>query len=386
MRRVALLAWMAIAVLCTDWPAFADPPGPGALPVTVVATKSDDALDQAEALTGALRKAVRDSQGWSLEAGKTHSLEFLILQMKCPEPIDATCEARIADVIKTDRYLWSVIGLGGDFVTGTLNFWVRGKGTNRAKLKYSANLTDPMDDALIDVATKAFAEVAGGAPEGSVKITTGGIEGQLFVDDEPIGALAAEGGTFQLAAGEHRIVVKAPGYADAEATVTIEPATTVDVQLTLVEVEEETGVDGRMIGGFISLGVGVAAGAVGLWAALEVNSIKGDEGFDRYRSGFTESENACDKAADGGTENEVPGAPAASDIAADCDRATTMEIVQAVMFPLAAVAAGVGGYLLGTSSLAGGDEGEEGEADSAGLFVRPSVGPTTQRLQVIYRF
>lgn len=379
-------------MLLTSAPtAHADPPSPDALPITVVAVKSDDALDQAEALTGALRKAVRDSKGWSLEEGKTQSLEFLILQMKCPEPIDATCEARIADVIEADRYLWSVIGLSGDFVTGTLNLWVRGKGTSRAPLKYSANLTDPTDGSLVDVARKALNEVTGGPPKGSVRITAGGVEGQLYVDDEPIGALDAEGGTFQLSSGEHRIVVKAPGHADAETTVNIRPATTVDAQLTLVELDEETTVDARMIAGFASLGVGVAAGAVGLWAGLEVNSIKEDAAFERYRSQFTESDDVCEMASAGeGNLNDL-GAMTPGEAADACDKASTMEIVQAVMFPLAAVAAGVGGYLLGTSSLAGGSgdggDSEDGEAESAGgIYLRPQVGPRVQRLQVIYRF
>ena len=83
-------------------------PGPDALPVHVVAVKSLEALDQAQALTNALKKAVRDSEGWSL-GDSNQSLEFLAIQMKCAEPIDAACEARIADQLKADRYLLSLI-------------------------------------------------------------------------------------------------------------------------------------------------------------------------------------------------------------------------------------------------------------------------------------
>lgn len=386
-RRATLLGCALAVLLSVTTAAHADPPGPDALPITVVAVKSDDALDQAEALTGALRKAVRDAKGWSLGEGKTQSLEFLILQMKCPEPIDAICEARIADVIEADRYLWSVIQMSGDFITGTLNLWVRGKGTSRAPLKYSANLTDPTDDALVRVARQAVEDVTGGPPKGSVRVSTGGVAGQLYVDDEPLGALDAEGGTFQLPAGKHRIVVKAPGHADAETTVEVRPATTVDAQLTLIEVGEESSVDGRMIGGFAALGAGVAAGAVGLWAALEVNSLRDDPGFDRYRANFSETEDVCAKADEGVQFPQDLGAMSATEASDACSKASSMEIVQAVMFPLAAVAAGVGGYLLGTSSLAGGsDDGGDEPSDSAGLYLRPSVGPQLQRVQVIYRF
>jgi hypothetical protein len=65
-----------------------------------------------------------------------------------------------------------------------------------------------------------------------------------------------------------------------------------------------------------------------------------------------------------------------------------------VFFPTAAVAVGVGGFLLGTSSLAGGDEeaapaegeGKKPEAAGASWTLQPTIGPTLQRLQFTYRF
>lgn len=369
--------------------ADADEPGPNALPVKVVSIKSDDALDQAEALTGALQKAVRGAQGWSLAEGKAQSLEFLILQMKCPEPIDAACEARIADVIKADRYLWGTVEPSGDFVTGSLNYWVRGKGTSSTELKYSANLADASDDALIEVAKEAFTAVSGGPPKGGLRVTTGGIEAQLYVDGEPIGALAAEGATYQLPAGDHEIVVKAPGYADAETSVTVQPATTVDASVTMVEVGEGSSVDGRLIGGIVSLAVGVGAGAVGLWAALEVSGIDGDEDFQRYQEGFTTEDDVCE-AARAGRASTAINPPAPSDVAAQCDTADDMEIVQAVMFPVAAVAAGIGAFLLGTSSTLSGDGGgaadEAEEDEEVSVRIDPMVGPTAGRLQITVSF
>src|SRR5262245_47852322 len=74
-------------------------PGPDAIPVTVVAVQTADADDQAEALTKALRSAVRRMHGWSLGEGD-YSLEVLVLSLKCSEPPDASCESRIADQIR----------------------------------------------------------------------------------------------------------------------------------------------------------------------------------------------------------------------------------------------------------------------------------------------
>jgi hypothetical protein len=364
-------AVVGICLVCLSFPALAAPPGPDALPVHVVAVKSEEALDQAEALTQALRKAVRDAEGWSL-GDSSQSLEFLAVKMGCSEPIDAACETRIADVLKADRYVWAVIQFedkSQSNIVGTLNFYVRGKGTNKVPMKYTANLTDPTHDALIEVAKDAFDKATGGPPKGTLKITTGGIAGQLYVDDKPVGALPAEGIELQLGAGEHRVLVKAVGYADAEATAAVKPATSVEVSLTLVPQAEDKPIDGRIVGGIAALAVGVGTGAVGLWAALEVNKIREDDVYTQYQDGFSSSVDVCEQA-EAGVASPVNPTVSPGDVADQCSKASTYEILQAVMFPVAGVAAGVGIFLLGTSSLAGGDEAEE----SAVTF-QPILGP-----------
>ncbi len=378
-RFVALVA--ALVVLASPLLASAAPAGPDALPVHVVSVKSDDALDQAEALSQSLRKAVRDSEGWSL-GDTTQSLEFLALKMQCAEPIDASCEARIADVIKADRFLWCVVQFESDdkqFVVGTLNFFERGKGTNTVALRYSANLTDAYDDSLIKVASEAVDQATGGPPQGGLKVVTGGVAGQIFVDGEPVGALGAEGSTIQLPAGEHRVVVKAPGYADAEGTAHVRPATTVELSLTMVEQADEDPIDLRMVGGFVSLGVGVASGAVGLWAALKVNSIQAEPDYIGYRDETTAGQNLCDTAAAGKTDLDRR-------VDTLCGEASTMEIIQAIMFPVAGVAAGVGIFLLGTSSLVGGSDDADDADEPSAWTVQPMVGPDRQAIAVTYRF
>lgn len=370
------LSWLAAMVL-SPAVAWADPPGPNALPVHVVSVKSDDAFDQAEALTLVMRKAVRDSKGWSL-ADSRQSLEYLALKMGCNQPIDAACEARIAEVLKADRFLWAVISFGDDSrttISGTLNFFVRGEGTKRAPLNYSANLDDANADALVDVARTAVDQVTGGAPKGTLKVSAGGVAGQLFIDGEPVGALPVDGGSFPLTSGEHRVLVKANGYSDAEATATVKPSKTVEVNLSLVPVEESPPTDLRMVGGFTAIGLGLAAGGVGLWGALEVNNVRNDEQWTTFRNTVPQGTNACDAAESGGNIAIVD----------QCDRAATMEIIQAVSFPVAGVAVGVGVYLLGTSSLFGGGEAEEGDTPSA-FTVTPIVSPEVQAMSVQYRF
>jgi hypothetical protein len=361
-------------------PAHADPPGSDALPVKVLAVKSDSALDHAEALTQVLQKAVRDAKGWSLGEGN-QSLEFLMIEMKCTT-IDPACESRIADVIEADRFIYAEVELanGDKSVKGTLNFFQRGQGTNKIPIEYSANMTEATDDFLVKVGKDAFDQVTGGPPKGTLKVSTGGVAGQLFIDGKAFGALAADGGSFPLPSGDHAVVVKARGYADAQGSATIRPLQTAEVALNMVAVAEDKPIDMRMIGGFIGLGLGVASGAVGLWSALEVNSIRGDEGFNQYRSGLTTKQNVCDEAAAGTRVTTQGGAADPATVTDLCDQADTMELVQAVTFPLAAVATGVGIYLLGTSSLFGGDE-----ADSA-LRIAPYVGLDAQSIYLSYSF
>src|ERR1051325_936057 len=110
------LAWAAAAaVLAGSAPAWSAEPGPDALPINVIAVQTADADDQAEALTKALRTAVRATAGWSLGEGD-YSLEVLTLSLKCPEPPDANCQSRIADQIKADRYIWGVIQKKGSTI------------------------------------------------------------------------------------------------------------------------------------------------------------------------------------------------------------------------------------------------------------------------------
>jgi hypothetical protein len=370
--------------------AQAEKPGKDALPIAVLVVKSDDALDQAEALTKALRTAVDHSKGWSLGAldPSRDSLEFLAVKMNCTS-IDAACETRIADVIKADRFIWSTVKFSDEtkslpdeskrVVVGTVHMFVRGKGTSTADVKMSGNQTDGNDDSLIVIAAAVLEKLTGGPPQGGVKVATGGVAGQLYVDGKPIGAVPAEGATYQLVVGDHAVTVKAPGYNDATQQVHVSPLATVDAILTMVPLPKDAPIDGRMVGGFVTLAAGVGLGAVGLWAALDVNSVRNNESYKTYQNQFSPSQNACSEA-EAGTRSSGLGAPDPAIIVDLCKRASRGELIQAVTFPLAAVAAGVGGYLLGTSSLGKGSDKKD--AKPSAWRIEPVVSPQRQFVTV----
>jgi hypothetical protein len=365
--------------------AHAEPPGSDAVPLHVLAVKTGDALDAAEALTKALRSAVRDSKGWSL-GGSNQALEFLAEQMKCGSPIDAACEARIADIIKADRYLWCEIDFADkkqQTIKGTLNLFVRGKGTNKAPLSYAANLTDGNDSMLVDIASKAVNAVTEGAPKGRLAVSTGGVAGQLFIDGKPIGAMDAKGTSLRLPAGSHKVEVRSKGYASSSATVVVKALKDVELKLKLLQVDEGKPVDMRAVGGFVSLGIGVAAGVVGLVAALEVNGIKGDERWELYRKGVTKGSDVCGFARNGLASN-VAGAFSTEEAVAACDAGDRAELMELVAFPLAGVGAGLGLYLIGTSSLVSSDSKKDDKQSAFQLL--PIVTPTMQAIHASYRF
>jgi hypothetical protein len=378
MTRMARHGWM-VAAAATTWisgsgMAYAAEPGPDALPINVIAIQTSDADDQAEALTKALRTTVRSLPGWSLADGD-YSLEVLSLTLKCSEPPDADCQSRIADQIHADRFVWGLLNMdkGNQTVSGELNLWVRGKGTKKAALKYSANLTESDDDSLKKVALVAVNSVTGGPPNGELRITAGGVTGQVFVNGQPFGALTGGKGSIFLPVGQHKIVVKAQGYADAATTVSVKPTAPTDVTLSPIPLEPEKQINWKKIGGYAAIGAGGAFAVVGLVGTIQVATIRSNFEGNEFVKRTPSNRNACDEA------RKTPG-EAGAYLAVDlCDKASTFQTLQFVFYPLAAAAAGAGVFLVVTS---GGSE----EAPKTGFTILPQVGPGGAKLDVGYRF
>lgn len=382
------LAWAAAsAALCASSAALAAEPGPDTLPINVISVQTGDVDDQAEALTKALRGAVRVMPGWSLGEGD-YSLEVLTLSLKCVEPPDANCQSRIADQIKADRYVWGTLkkkDKKSGMVTGQLNLWVRGKGTSKWPVEYSQNLTDQNDDALRKIAAEAIEQLTGGPPKGGIRVRAGSIAGQVFIDGQPVGALKSGDGTFMVPSGPHKVTVKAIGYADYEAQIVVKPTgTPTELSVTLVPAGDRSPINGKRIGGFVSLGAGVAFGVVGLVSALQVNSAQ-NSGGDTVKSiselakGQPTSFDVCDKATYG-SHNPPLSADVYSNYSAACSKGKTFQTLQIAMFPLAAVAGGVGIFLLATSGKSA------PSPNRTGWTVLPQVGPTGGALEATYRF
>jgi PEGA domain len=373
--RIGLALTAVAAMAAGSATAFAAEPGPDTLPISVIAIQTDVADDQAEALTKALRNAVRAMPGWSLGEGD-FSLEVLTLSLKCSEPPDASCQSRIADQIKSDRYVWGTIQKKNANVRGTLNFWVRGKGTSKVPVDYTANLTESTDDTLKRIAAQAIGELTGGPPKGSIHVKAGELQGQVFLDGAPLGALKSGDGTFTIPSGPHKITVKAPGYADAESQVVVKPSgAATEVTLVPIQNEAKTPVNWRKVGGFASIGVGVGLGVVGLVSSLKVSSTNKKENNEDTKTGVLYDLRAAHPGVpnvcklDGVTYNQAQK---------DACGAQTAELMQIIFYPLAAVAAGLGVYLVATSAPSA------SKPAKTGFKFDPQIGLHSGKLDVTY--
>ena len=366
---LALTAAAALsATTAASGTARAAEPGPDTLPINVISIQTNDADDQAEALTKALRGAVRATQGWSLGEGD-YSLEVLSLSLKCPDPPDANCQSRIADQIKSDRYVWGTLKKpkGKQIVQGQLHLWVRGKGTSVIPLEYASNLTDQNDDALKRIAADAIANLTGGPPKGGIHVKAGNVGGQVFVDGQPVGALKDGDGTFSAPAGSHKVTVKAVGYADAESTIVVKAAgDATNVTLTMVPKEGPSNINWKRVGGIAALGGGVVFGIVGAVSAGQVNSVNSQA------ADLRKSKNVTDPCVDATAK--------ALNFTDTCNKGKTFQTLQIVMFPLAAVAGGLGIYMIATSGRS------EPAPVKTGFVFDPQIGPQGGKLDLTYTF
>ncbi|MDP9001137.1 MAG: hypothetical protein M3O46_13635 [Myxococcota bacterium] len=169
MTRVipCVLAIFSVLALGLAWrPARAEPANSKATPVYVLSIWTEDADDQAEALTQALRAQVRLVPGWSL-LETSHSFETLVIALKCPPKPDLACLQRIGDQLKADHYVWGAMDKTRapvDHVAIDLHMWARGKGDIVVTTRYRDNLKDPTEEALRTVAADLLGRLTGGAP------------------------------------------------------------------------------------------------------------------------------------------------------------------------------------------------------------------------------
>jgi hypothetical protein len=326
--------------------------------VQVVAIYSDDAYEQAQALTIALKRAVSRADGWALASGD-FSLEVMVTAMNCQIPPDAACMKKVAAKVGTPQFVWGIMKKDGAEVVTDLKLWEKGANNAETELRYASNLTDASDDTLLKLAEGAFSKLAGVA-EGAVVLTAGKVTGQVLVDGQAAGSITDGRTELILPAGDHEIRVRAKGYNEAVGTVTVPPGGRAELSLLPTRsgdadaaIEADSADIGaktstRSVIGYVSLGVGAVLIGGGVFSMIRVHAINNDTGFDRYRRGLKSDQDVCDEA-DKGTL--VPGASSARDIQEQCSTASTFQTLQYVFLGAGAAAVATGAILvIGDSS------------------------------------
>ena len=355
--------------------------------VQVVTILSDDAYEQAQALTNALKSAVERDPRWQLQSGD-YSLEVMVTALNCSTPPDGACLGKIAAKIGAERFVWGSMKKQGGDVVAKLRFWDGGAAETEAALKYSTNLTDAADDKLVELARGALKQLVG-APSGTLLVLAGKVDGEIWVAGRRAAGVRDGRARLSLSEGESEIELRAPGYAPVSSMVTITPGE--QTELTLQPkpldpqaVAEDPGPDApsepartKRTLGWVAIGVGGAFAAAGVYSMLRVASIDEDPAFESYRSRMRSGQDACDEAERG---TRVPGAASPGDIADLCSTAQTFEVLQYVFFGLAAASAGTGAVLLLTDS----KPGREGQTVSLRPSFRPSSGTTRLDLSVAF--
>lgn len=346
-RRAAVRgAMVACAITLATSAARADAPGPNALPIQVIAVRSDDAEDQADALTAALRNRVRALRGYSLGDGD-YALEVLTLGLKCGEVPDEACQSKIGNQIHADRFVWGSVkrSKSARQVVAELHLWTRGRPSTKTEFTFSDNLTAPGDDGLRRLVDEAL--------------------GVLLERQKPPAAATA--------AAPRSSAPKAP------AATTAAPDPPAEGSGADGAGGESSGSNLHSTLGWTGIGVGTAFIAAGIYSVVRVSEIQNDDSVERYRQGFHSDVDSCAQA-EAGVNSPIAGAATPTEMQDFCSTAKTFQALEFVFFGLGAITAGAGIYFLATDSNAT-------AARSKPYFaVTPPVGRSGGRVQFGFRF
>lgn len=378
MRRVLACAVLSSALTMVGPVAAARPK------LQVLAVMSEDAFENASALTVALKRAVDRSSRYSLGPGD-YSMEVLTLSLGCADPPDAACEAKVGQKVGTDRYVWGSLRREGAEVVVRLRLWERDGPGRETTFRYSANLTDGSDDVLLRIATRAFAELSGGA---TAALTVTGPDGELLVDGEVAGKITRGRGELLVAVGKREVRLRRRGQPDLVGTVEVgddgarlalgpTPAAGSGAEVAQEPPEDETrgpAFPRRAHLGWGALGLGGALAAGGLVAAFRLDAIDKDVDLVSYRRSLEKGKDVCEEAERG---TRPPGSIAEPGEVADlCSEASTFTVLQYLFFGLGAVSVGAGVYLLLTPE----------EPAKSGLRFTPQWSPRRAGLDFTWRY
>ena len=368
-----LLLSIAVSIVAMSRIARADPPGAHTVPVAVLAFDSDDAEEQAEAITGAIRSRVRAAQGWSL-IETTQSLAMMTAAFKCPSRPTPECQQKIAEQIKAERYIFGFVAKGptAGQVTVEVHLYQKGKSDTPLKEQYADNLKDPNDDTLRKIAAR-IVERLGGSAVGVIVVRSSDQTGEVVVDGEKHVPLEKGTARIELAAGGHSVEVAPTGGTSIKRNVLVTAGRETVVEFAPAAVTEPPSAGGktntRKIIGGATMGVGVVLGAVAVVQLVRYLGLQSDGDA---------------RAAELDTKDPVNGSKECRLYDARCAKLNTdSKVASGLAIGLgagSAVALGLGAYLFFT------DSGSSEKSASTKPRIIPSIGAGSGNLMVVGAF
>lgn len=280
--------------------ARADQGGGHTVPVAVLSFDSEDAEDQADAFTGALRSRIRAAQGWSL-IETAQSLGMLTAALKCPSRPPPDCQQRIGEQIKAERYIWGYVMKGPQpgQVTAEIHLYQRGKPDTVIKENYADNLKDQNDDTLRKIAARVLDRLGGQAVGVVVVRGPSDMNGEVIIDGDKKVPLTSGNARLELAPGSHAIeVVPATGAPPTKRTIlaTAGKETVVDIAGPATTNPEPTEPEKpfpmRKVVGGVMLAGGIGLGVLAVQQFLFWNELQ-DRG-DEYAKVVPKDEAPCE--------------------------------------------------------------------------------------------
>jgi hypothetical protein len=243
MLRVSALGFAILAAFfCVLVPgaARAAPPATQTTLVYVLTIWTDDADDAADALTQALRTQVRGSPGWSL-VDSTQSFETLAIALRCPPKPDTACLQRIGDQLHAGNYVWGTAARRktGE-VDAEVHLWSRGKPGVDTSGTFPDSVKDPSDPSLRATAARMWDELTGASPPATLIVHAGAGGGAVVVDGDERETLRGGVARVSVAAGDHTVAVRVPGFRSVSQTASVAARGERDVQFELTPVPAST--------------------------------------------------------------------------------------------------------------------------------------------------
>ncbi|MEO7112441.1 MAG: PEGA domain-containing protein [Polyangiaceae bacterium] len=327
----------------------------------VIPFASDDAEENADGFSGALRARVRAAAGWTLgEASDT--LELYTTALRCPERPDTACLERMGAQLKTDRFFWGFLKrTQKGQVLVEVHLWRKLKGDSSTTETYSDNLKDQNDEVLRRIAGHAFAKLAGEVVPAllTINVRPAETEGVVLVDGKEQAPIDHGQATVELKPGTHAISVRASGFKTAQNQISIDAGKELALDVKLEPGADTPAPSSKPIPARKILGIGgmVAGGGFLIAGIIEsANFLSLQSQNSRDASGASTT-NFC----------AIPDSAPCSTLR----QAKTARVLSVVFYGVAAVLGGGGAILFLTDH-----SGDEASASSKSAWrVIPDVGP-----------